>query len=69
MFEHVHVGHFGGFVRQCEAALMVFQIQLAKRVDTCVDSVPLTRDYFAQEEVKLRGLERKSRAPLRMASE
>jgi cyclopropane-fatty-acyl-phospholipid synthase len=45
--------------------MMVFQIQLAKRVDT----VPLTRDYLAQEEAKLRGLEGKSRAPLRMAGE
>jgi cyclopropane-fatty-acyl-phospholipid synthase len=45
--------------------MMVFQIQLAKRVDT----VPLTRDYIAQEEAKLRGLEGRSRAPLRMAGE
>ena len=45
--------------------MMVFQIQLAKRVDT----VPLTRDYIAQEEAKLRGLEVRSPAPLRMAGE
>jgi cyclopropane-fatty-acyl-phospholipid synthase len=45
--------------------MMVFQIQLAKRVDT----VPLTRDYIAQEEARLRGLEGRSRASLRMAGE
>jgi cyclopropane-fatty-acyl-phospholipid synthase len=45
--------------------MMVFQIQLAKRVDT----VPLTRDYIAQEEARLRGLEARSRAPLRIAGE
>jgi cyclopropane-fatty-acyl-phospholipid synthase len=45
--------------------LMVFQIQLAKRVD----AVPLTRGYIEREEERLRGLERKSLPPLRMAGE
>jgi cyclopropane-fatty-acyl-phospholipid synthase len=45
--------------------MMVFQIQLAKRVD----AVPLTRDYIASEEARLRGLERRQRQPLRMAGE
>ena len=45
--------------------MMVFQIQLAKRADT----VPLTRDYIASEEGKLREIERQHREPLRMAGE
>jgi cyclopropane-fatty-acyl-phospholipid synthase len=45
--------------------MMVFQIQLAKRVDT----VPLTRDYIAREEARLRDLERRQREPLRLAGE
>jgi cyclopropane-fatty-acyl-phospholipid synthase len=45
--------------------MMVFQIQLAKRVD----AVPLTRDYIGHEEARLRGLERRQRHPLRMAGE
>ncbi len=45
--------------------MMVFQIQLAKRVD----AVPLTREYIAQEEAKLRGLEGRTRPPMRMAGE
>lgn len=45
--------------------MMVFQIQLAKRVD----AVPITRDYIPREENRLRGLERNTRAPLRMAGE
>jgi cyclopropane-fatty-acyl-phospholipid synthase len=45
--------------------MMVFQIQLAKRVD----AVPLTRDYIGHEESRLRGLERRQRHPLRMAGE
>lgn len=45
--------------------MMVFQIQLAKRVDT----VPITRDYLQREEDRLRARERKSPPPLRMAGE
>ena len=44
---------------------MVFQIQLAKRVDT----VPLTRDYIAREEARLREIETQQREPLRLAGE
>jgi cyclopropane-fatty-acyl-phospholipid synthase len=45
--------------------MMVFQIQLTKRHDV----VPLTRDYIAREEARLRGMERGSRPPLRLAGE
>jgi|SRR5882724_1665546 len=45
--------------------MMVFQIQLTKRQDV----VPLTRDYIAHEESRLRGMERGSRPPLRLAGE
>jgi cyclopropane-fatty-acyl-phospholipid synthase len=45
--------------------MMVFQIQLAKRVD----AVPITRGYIEREEDRLRLLERKSPPPLRMAGE
>ena len=45
--------------------MMVFQIQLAKRVD----AVPLTRDYIADEEARLRDLERQSQTPMRLAGE
>ncbi|HET9902973.1 MAG TPA: cyclopropane-fatty-acyl-phospholipid synthase family protein [Xanthobacteraceae bacterium] len=45
--------------------LMVMQIQLAKRQD----AVPLTRDYIAREEARLRTLESGSRPPLRLAGE
>ncbi|MFN3351183.1 class I SAM-dependent methyltransferase [Pseudorhodoplanes sp.] len=45
--------------------LMVFQIQLAKRID----AVPVTRDYIAREEERLRRLERGSPLPLRMTGE
>jgi cyclopropane-fatty-acyl-phospholipid synthase len=45
--------------------LTVFQIQLAKRVDT----VPITRGYIEREEERLRKRERKSLPPLRMAGE
>jgi cyclopropane-fatty-acyl-phospholipid synthase len=31
--------------------------------------VPITRDYIAREEARLRGLERGSRPPLRLAGE
>ena len=47
------------------SGLMVFQIQLTKRQDV----VPLTRDYIAREETRLRGMERGSRPPLRLAGE
>jgi cyclopropane-fatty-acyl-phospholipid synthase len=45
--------------------LMVFQIQLAKRID----AVPTTRDYIERETERLRNRERKSPPPLRMAGE
>jgi cyclopropane-fatty-acyl-phospholipid synthase len=45
--------------------MMVFQIQLAKRVDT----VPITRGYIEREEERLRQRERKTPPPLRMAGE
>jgi cyclopropane-fatty-acyl-phospholipid synthase len=48
-----------------EQAMMVFQLQLTKRQGV----VPMTRSYIAQEEARLRGLETKSRAPLRLAGE
>ena len=48
-----------------EQNLMVFQIQLAKRQDV----VPTTRDYITREERRLRGIERRSHPPLRLAGE
>jgi cyclopropane-fatty-acyl-phospholipid synthase len=45
--------------------LMVMQIQLTKRQGI----VPITRGYMAEEEARLRGLEAKRRAPLRLAGE
>jgi cyclopropane-fatty-acyl-phospholipid synthase len=48
-----------------EQAMMVFQIQLTKRQDV----VPITRDYIAREEARLRGLEHGQRPPLRLAGE
>jgi cyclopropane-fatty-acyl-phospholipid synthase len=48
-----------------EQAMMVMQIQLAKRQDV----VPMTRDYIAREEARLRGLEGGQRVPLRLAGE
>ncbi len=45
--------------------LMVFQIQVARRIDT----VPLTRDYIVREETRLRTKERATLPPLRMAGE
>ena len=38
-----------------EQAMMVFQIQLTKRQDV----VPMTRDYIAREEARLRGAGRR----------
>ena len=46
-------------------AMMVMQIQLAKRQDV----VPITRDYIAREEARLRTLERGQQPPLRLAGE
>jgi cyclopropane-fatty-acyl-phospholipid synthase len=48
-----------------EQAMMVMQIQLAKRQDV----VPITRDYIAREEARLRALEGGHRPPLRLAGE
>ena len=48
-----------------EQAMMVFQMQLTKRQDV----VPMTRDYIMREETRLRGLEGRSRSPLRLAGE
>jgi cyclopropane-fatty-acyl-phospholipid synthase len=48
-----------------EQAMMVMQIQLAKRQDV----VPVTRDYIAREEARLRALEGGQRQPLRLAGE
>jgi cyclopropane-fatty-acyl-phospholipid synthase len=48
-----------------EQGMMVFQLQLAKRQGV----VPITRDYIGREEARLRGLERGSRPPLRLAGE
>jgi cyclopropane-fatty-acyl-phospholipid synthase len=48
-----------------EQAMMVMQFQLTKRQDV----VPLTRDYIACEEARLRALEGGQRPPLRLAGE
>jgi cyclopropane-fatty-acyl-phospholipid synthase len=48
-----------------EQAMMVFQLQLTKRQGI----VPMTRDYLAREEGRLRALERGGRPPLRLAGE
>jgi cyclopropane-fatty-acyl-phospholipid synthase len=48
-----------------EQNLMVFQIQLTKRQGV----VPITRDYVAREEQRLRVAETKHRTPLRLAGE
>jgi len=47
------------------SGLMVFQLQLTKRVGV----VPMARDYIAREEARLRGLEGGQRPPLRLAGE
>jgi len=44
---------------------MVFQVQLAKRQGV----VPMTRDYIANEEARLRGREHKARPRLQIAGE
>jgi cyclopropane-fatty-acyl-phospholipid synthase len=48
-----------------EQAMMVFQLQLTKRQGI----VPMTRDYIAREEARLRALEGGGRPPLRLAGE
>ncbi len=48
-----------------EQNMMNFQIQLTKRQGV----VPMTRDYIAREEQRLRGVEGQSRPPLRLAGE
>jgi cyclopropane-fatty-acyl-phospholipid synthase len=48
-----------------EQNLMVMQLQLTKRQGV----VPITRDYIAREEARLRGLESGSRPPLLLAGE
>jgi cyclopropane-fatty-acyl-phospholipid synthase len=48
-----------------EQNLMVMQLQLTKRQGV----VPITRDYIAREQARLRGLESGSRPPLRLAGE
>jgi len=48
-----------------EQGMMVFQLQLTKRQGV----VPITRDYIAREEARLRGVEGGSRPPLRLAGE
>jgi cyclopropane-fatty-acyl-phospholipid synthase len=48
-----------------EQAMMVFQLQLTKRQGV----VPMTRDYIAREEGRLRALEGGGRPPLRLAGE
>jgi len=48
-----------------EQGMMVFQLQLTRRQGI----VPITRDYIAREEARLRGVEGGSRAPLRLAGE
>jgi cyclopropane-fatty-acyl-phospholipid synthase len=48
-----------------EEAMMVFQIQMTKRQGV----VPMTRDYIAQAEARLRGLESGRQPVLRLAGE
>lgn len=48
-----------------EQAMMVFQLQLTKRQGI----VPMTRDYIAREEARLRALEQGGRPALRLAGE
>jgi cyclopropane-fatty-acyl-phospholipid synthase len=48
-----------------EQAMMVMQIQLAKRQDV----VPMTRDYIVREEARLRAVEGRQLPPLRLAGE
>jgi cyclopropane-fatty-acyl-phospholipid synthase len=48
-----------------EQNVMVFQIQLTKKQGV----VPITRDYIAREEQRLRAVESRSVTPLRLAGE
>jgi len=48
-----------------EGDMVVFQIQIAKRKGVA----PQTRDYIAQEEARLRDIETRHAAPLRLAGE
>ncbi len=48
-----------------EQAMMVFQIQLTKRQNV----VPMTRDYAAREQQRLRAAEARRHPPLRLAGE
>jgi cyclopropane-fatty-acyl-phospholipid synthase len=48
-----------------EQNMMVMQLQLSKRQQV----VPMTRDYIAQEEARLRAIEGGQRPPLRLAGE
>jgi len=48
-----------------EQAMMVFQLQLAKRQGV----VPMTRDYIARDSARLRAREGRTRPPLRLAGE
>jgi cyclopropane-fatty-acyl-phospholipid synthase len=48
-----------------EQNMMVFQIQITKRQGV----LPMTRDYIAREEQRLRALEGRQRQPLRLAGE
>jgi cyclopropane-fatty-acyl-phospholipid synthase len=48
-----------------EQNMMVFQIQLTK----CQGVVPMTRDYIAREEQRLRASEHRQHPPLRLAGE
>jgi len=48
-----------------EGDKLVFQIQMAKRKGL----TPATRDYIAREETRLRTLEARHKAPLRLAGE
>jgi cyclopropane-fatty-acyl-phospholipid synthase len=48
-----------------EGDMVVFQIQMAKRKGIA----PQTRDYIAREEARLRGVEARHAAPLRLAGE
>jgi cyclopropane-fatty-acyl-phospholipid synthase len=48
-----------------EEGMMVFQIQMTKRQGV----VPMTRDYIARNESRLRGAEKSHRPQLRLAGE
>ena len=48
-----------------EQNMMVMQIQITKRQGV----VPITRDYIAHEERRLRSAENERRPPLRLAGE